>query len=47
MGLGVQLFDDKYVNYIKRTGLNLYYNIKIPVNGIMKRLNFNIGFFIL
>jgi hypothetical protein len=22
------LFDDKYVNYIKRTGLNLYYNIK-------------------
>ncbi len=32
MGLGVQLFDDKYVNYIKRTGLNLYYNIKIPVS---------------
>jgi len=31
MGLGVQLFDDKYVNYIKRTGLNMYYNIKIPV----------------
>jgi type IX secretion system PorP/SprF family membrane protein len=25
MGLGVQLFDDKYVNYIKRTGLNMYY----------------------
>ena len=37
MGLGVQLFDDKYVNYIKRTGLNLYYNIKIPVseNGVL------------
>ena len=32
MGLGIQLFDDKYVNYIKRTGLNLYYNIKIPVS---------------
>ena len=32
MGFGVQLFDDKYVNYIKRTGLNLYYNIKIPVS---------------
>jgi hypothetical protein len=32
MGLGVQLFDDKYVNYIKRTGVNLYYNIKIPVS---------------
>lgn len=32
MGLGIQLFDDKYVNYIKRTGLNFYYNIKIPVS---------------
>ena len=32
MGMGIQLFDDKYVNYIKRTGLNLYYNIKIPVS---------------
>ena len=32
MGLGVQLFEDKYVNYIKRTGLNLFYNIKIPVS---------------
>jgi type IX secretion system PorP/SprF family membrane protein len=32
MGLGIQLFDDKYVNYIKRTGLNLYYNIKIPLS---------------
>ena len=32
MGLGIQLFDDQYVNYIKRTGLNLYYNIKIPVS---------------
>jgi type IX secretion system PorP/SprF family membrane protein len=32
IGLGVQLFEDKYVNYIKRTGLNLYYNIKVPVS---------------
>jgi type IX secretion system PorP/SprF family membrane protein len=31
-GFGVQLFDDKYVNYIKRTGVNLYYNLKIPVS---------------
>ncbi len=32
MGFGIQLYDDKYVNYIKRTGVNLYYNIKIPVS---------------
>lgn len=32
IGLGVQLFEDKYVKYIKRTGLNLYYNLKIPVS---------------
>ena len=31
-GFGIQLFDDKYVNIIKRTGINLYYNIKIPVS---------------
>ena len=31
-GFGVQLFDDKYVNVIHRTGVNLYYNIKIPVS---------------
>lgn len=31
-GFGVQLYDDKYVNYIKRTGVNLYYNFKIPVS---------------
>lgn len=37
MGLGIQIFDDKYVNYIKRTGVNMYYNIKIPVstNGVL------------
>jgi type IX secretion system PorP/SprF family membrane protein len=31
-GFGIQLYDDKYVNYIKRTGVNLYYNFKIPVS---------------
>ncbi len=31
-GFGVQLYDDKYVNYIKRNGVNLYYNFKIPVS---------------
>ena len=31
-GFGIQLFDDKYVNVIKRTGVNLFYNIKIPVS---------------
>jgi type IX secretion system PorP/SprF family membrane protein len=31
VGLGAQVFDDKYVNNIKRTGLNLMYNIKIQV----------------
>lgn len=37
VGFGVQMFEDKYVNYIKRTGVNLYYNIKIPVseNGVI------------
>lgn len=32
VGFGIQLFDDKYVNVIHRTGLNLYYNLKIPVS---------------
>lgn len=31
-GFGIQLYDDKYVNYIKRTGLNLYYNVKVPIS---------------
>jgi len=37
VGLGVQLFDDRYVNNISRTGLNFMYNIKIQVadNGIL------------
>jgi type IX secretion system PorP/SprF family membrane protein len=32
VGFGLQLFDDKYVNVIHRTGLNLYYNLKFPVS---------------
>ena len=32
VGLGIQLFDDKYVNVIQRTGLNLFYNLKFPVS---------------
>jgi type IX secretion system PorP/SprF family membrane protein len=32
IGFGVQLYDDRYVNVIRRTGLNLYYNLKFPVS---------------
>lgn len=32
VGLGIQLFDDRYVNVIRRTGFNLYYNLKIPLS---------------
>jgi len=37
MGYGIQLFDDRYAAVIKRTGLNLFYNIKVPVSehGVM------------
>lgn len=37
MGFGVQLFEDKYVNYIKRSGINLSYNVKVQVseNGVL------------
>lgn len=37
MGYGIQLFDDRYAAIIKRTGLNLFYNIKVPVseNGVL------------
>ncbi len=31
LGIGFQLFDDKYVNVIRRTGFNMFYNLKIPV----------------
>ncbi len=30
-GLGVQVFDDRYANVIRRTGMNLFYNVKIPI----------------
>jgi len=32
MGYGIQLFDDKYVSVIKRSGVNLFYNIKVQVS---------------
>ena len=32
MGYGIQLFDDKYVSVIKRSGINLFYNIKVQVS---------------
>ncbi len=32
IGYGVQLYDDRYVNVIRRTGVNLYYNLKFPVS---------------
>jgi type IX secretion system PorP/SprF family membrane protein len=32
VGYGVQVFDDKYVNYINRTGVNLMYNLKIKIS---------------
>ena len=32
VGIGIQLFDDRYVSVIKRTGMSLYYNLKIPVS---------------
>jgi len=37
VGLGVQFFDDRYVNNISRTGLNFMYNLKIRVsdNGML------------
>ena len=37
MGLGFQMFEDKYVNYIKRTGINLSYNVKVQItqNGVL------------
>ena len=32
VGIGIQLFEDKYVNYIKRTGAALNYNMKVQVS---------------
>lgn len=32
IGFGIQLFDDRYVNVLRRTGVNMYYNLKFPVS---------------
>jgi type IX secretion system PorP/SprF family membrane protein len=32
IGLGIQLFDDRYVSVIKRTGMSLFYNLKLQVS---------------
>lgn len=32
MGYGIQLFDDRYAVVLKRTGLNLFYNLKVAVS---------------
>lgn len=32
IGLGVQVFDDRYASVIRRTGMNLFYNVKIPLS---------------
>jgi type IX secretion system PorP/SprF family membrane protein len=46
MGYGVQFFDDKYANVLRRTGVNLFYNIKVKVteNGVLG-LGFKGGFY--
>ncbi len=32
IGFGVQLYDDRYVNVFRRTGINFSYNLKFPVS---------------
>jgi type IX secretion system PorP/SprF family membrane protein len=32
VGYGVQVFEDKYVSYFNRTGVNLFYSLKVPVS---------------
>lgn len=32
MGYGIQLFDDRYAGVLKRSGLNLFYNLKVAVS---------------
>ena len=32
MGYGIQLFDDRYAVVLKRTGLNVFYNLKVAVS---------------
>lgn len=46
LGLGVQLFDDKYVNNIKRSGINFMYNLKIQTSDKgMLSLGMKFGFY--
>lgn len=46
MGYGVQFFDDKYANFLRQTGINLFYNVKMKVteNGVLG-LGFKGGFY--
>lgn len=46
MGYGVQFFDDKYANVLRRTGVNLLYNVKVKVteNGVLG-VGFKGGFY--
>ena len=46
VGLGIQLFEDKYVNYIKRTGAAVNYNMKVQVTdkGVLS-LGLKAGFY--
>lgn len=46
MGYGIQFFDDKYVNVLSRSGINLFYNIKVRIsdNGILG-IGFKGGFY--
>jgi type IX secretion system PorP/SprF family membrane protein len=46
MGYGIQFFDDKYANVLRRTGVNLMYNIKVQVteNGVLG-IGFKGGFY--
>jgi type IX secretion system PorP/SprF family membrane protein len=32
IGFGIQIFDDRYVNVLRRTGMNMYYNLKFPIS---------------
>ncbi len=46
VGIGIQLFEDKYVNYIKRTGAALNYNMKVQISqqGVLS-LGLKFGFY--
>jgi len=46
VGIGFQLFDDRYASVIRRTGFNLMYNLKFPVsdNGVLS-MGLKAGFY--